>query len=167
MSQFNDKTGNWTVPARALFPTTPVHTLLGNDPARMVPLDNRGYGATTPNDKGAPKFVKANASVRAMVAAAKPAPVKTGNATNANQGAAVTGNAKLVDDIKKMPLPELKAAFADPKLRVNLFAMFHSVVVKDAGADDTMANYSPTEQNMWADLARHYDMLKSRASQSA
>jgi hypothetical protein len=156
MTQFNDKTGLWSVPVIALFP--PKHTPLGDNPERLVQLDNRGYGATTPNDKGAPKFVKSNASVRAMVAAVKPAPVQTGNATNAGQGKPDTDAA--ADAMTALPAGKIAVAFAGKMLP--LLDALHILFVTDAGADAKLTDYSEKERNLLTDIVRQYDVLKAR-----
>lgn len=165
MTQFNDKTGNWSVPVIRLFPSKPVHTPIGGDPTRMVALDNRGYGATAPNDKGSPKFVTVRASVVAMVKAAKPAPVQTGGRTKAGTGSTDEATTTAIDAVKKMSAEKAANAFADTEGSgmVFLAETLHQLVMGDGGADATLNDIPAKVINVIAELKRHIDTLAHKS----
>jgi hypothetical protein len=157
MSQFNDKLGNWTVPVAALFPANvkPLPGLVG----KSVLLDGRGYGGLGKNKNQEDMFTKVNASVRQMVAAAKPSKPVTGNATNAGQGKDATD--AVTDALTALPAGKIAVAFAGKLLP--LLDAFHILFVTDAGADAKLTDYSEKERNLLTDIVRQYDVLKNRA----
>jgi hypothetical protein len=161
MSQFNAKVGNWSVSVDALFPrgVRPMPGLVG----KSVLLDGRGYGGLGKNKKGDDMFTKVNASVRQMVAAIKPAPVKAGNQTDAGQGGDAAN--ATVAAAKKMGAAKFAEGFAGEKDRLFLIAAYRTLFA-DAPKNATIADFDKDEWNTLTDVVIRYDMIKQNSAKA-
>lgn len=141
MDQFNEKLGNWNVPARALYPAGV--TPWGDMASKSVFLDGRGYAGVAEKKGGGQTFTKVQASVTQLIRA---------NAVKRARAAQTPGSDA------EVKLSEVTSeTLANGVELVKLLEAVKKLFVEDSTPGHKLSGHGPKVVNLLSDIVTQYD----------